>query len=478
MLASKKMSALVHVFASRRMALVLFLGFCSGLPLSLTGSTLQAWMTDAKVDLATIGRFALVGLPYTMKFLWSPFLDSARPLFWGRRRGWAFLTQIALVLSIAAMGSLDPQSELGALSLIAIAIAFFSASQDIVLDAFRTELLKDEELGAGAGVYVMGYRLAMLVSGALALIMSDHFSWKEVYWAMAAVMALGSLAVVFAPEPKIQAPVVSTQKWSTRVLLPFLDFFKRAGAIEILLFVMIYKLSTMMATALTTPFLISLGFTKTEIGAVTKVAGLIATIVGTLTGGALMAKWGTFKSLWVFGILQSVSGLTFLLLSYVGKNTAAMTAVITIENFMIGLGVAALSGFMMSVSNRQFTATQFALLSSLTAVSRVVLVSQAGVLAEKLGWHGYFVFSVLLAIPGLLLLKRYKIWQSNVTGTIGRAEAAQGLLFLIGLIGIASEPAWVWAGQKELAQVVAQIGAALIGFAVLVGLLPRRQPSA
>jgi PAT family beta-lactamase induction signal transducer AmpG len=469
------MNAIIQVFASGRMAMVLFLGFCSGLPLSLTGSTLQAWMTDSEVDLATIGRFALVGLPYTMKFLWSPLLDNLKPLFWGRRRGWAITTQVALVALIALMGSLDPRTELGALSLVAIAVAFFSASQDIVLDAFRTELLKPEELGAGAGVYVMGYRLAMLVSGALALVLADHLAWQQVYWIMAACMAVGSLAVVAAPEPRVPHATQVGATWSDKVLQPFLDFFKRSGAVEILLFVMVYKLSTMMATALTTTFLLSLGFTKTEIGAVTKVFGLIATIVGTLTGGALMIRLGTKRSLWIFGFLQSIAGLTFLILSYTGKNTAVMTAVITVENFMIGLGVAALSGFMMAICNRQFTATQFALLSSLTAVSRVVLVSQAGVLAEKLGWHGYFIFSVLLAIPGLLLLTRYDRWQSMKAGRMGRMEITQGLLFLAGLVAIASEPIWNWAGLKELAPGIAQAGAALVGLAIALGLMPKRK---
>jgi len=459
------------------MALVLFLGFCSGLPLSLTGSTLQAWMTEAKVDLATIGRFALVGLPYTMKFLWSPFLDNVAPPFGGRRRGWAMLTQLALVVLIAVMGSINPQSDIELLSVIAIAIAFFSASQDIVLDAFRTELLKTEEMGAGAGVYVMGYRLAMLVSGALALILADHLEWKQVYWIMASVMALGSLVVLAAPEPEVPEaiPGVVALPWRERVFEPFLDFFKKAGAVEILLFVMVYKLSTMMATALTTTFLMSIGFTKTEIGAVTKVFGLIATIVGTLTGGALMVRWGTRRALWIFGVLQSVAGLTFLILSYVGKNTAAMTAVISVENFMIGLGVAALSGFMMSVCNRKFTATQFALLSSLTAVSRVVLVSQAGVLAEKLGWHAYFIFSVLLAIPGLLLLTRFDRWQSLEHSELGRREAVQGMVFLLGLMAIASEPIWSWLGQKEISPTIAQAGAVCVGAAILIGFLPRRK---
>jgi MFS family permease len=197
--------------------------------------------------------------------------------------------------------------------------------------------------------------------------------------------------------------------------------------------------------------------------------------VGTLTGGALMIRLGTKRSLWIFGFLQSIAGLTFLILSYTGKNTAVMTAVITVENFMIGLGVAALSGFMMAICNRQFTATQFALLSSLTAVSRVVLVSQAGVLAEKLGWHGYFIFSVLLAIPGLLLLTRYDRWQSMKAGRMGRMEITQGLLFLAGLVAIASEPIWNWAGLKELAPGIAQAGAALVGLAIALGLMPKRK---
>lgn len=458
------------------MATILFLGFCSGIPLSLTGGTLQAWMTDEGMDLATIGRFALVGLPYTAKFLWSPFLDSVPPPFWGRRRGWAILTQFGLVGSILAMALLDPKTQLGELSLIAIVLAFFSASQDIVVDAFRTEIVSKEEMGAGAGIYVMGYRLAMLVSGAGALILADHLPWKMVYVCMAGVMALGTLAVLFAREPEASLEAISDQRsWGERVTQPFLEFFGRSGAVEILLFVMIYKLSTMMATALTTTFLMKVGFSKTEIGAVTKVFGLIATIVGTLAGGALMTRLGTKRSLWIFGALQATAGLSFILISIVGYNTAMLTLVITVENFMMGLGVAALQGFMMAVCSRQFTATQFALLSSLTAVSRVVLVSQAGVLAEALGWTNYFLFSVLLAAPGLLLLIRYDSWLSLERHALTWRDRAQGGLFVAGLLGIASEPLWTWLEMKHFAPQVAWAGAAAVGFAVLVGFLPARR---
>jgi PAT family beta-lactamase induction signal transducer AmpG len=455
------------------MAVILFLGFCSGLPLALTGGTLQAWMKDEGIDLATIGRFALVGLPYTAKFLWSPFLDSVSPPFWGRRRGWAILTQMALVLAIAAMAFASPTTHIHELIFVAIALAFFSASQDIVTDAFRTELVERDQLGKAAGVYVMGYRLAMLVSGAAALEMAEHLPWKTVYLILAGVMALASVATVFAPEPQIarDAPV-QTGSWNERVTRPFLDFFTRAGAIEILLFVMIYKLSTMMATALTTPFLMEIGFSKAEIGRVTKVFGLIATIVGTLAGGAMMDRIGLKRALWIFGLLQGTAGLAFIVIASIGYNVPLLTLVIFVENFMMGLGVAALQGFMMSVCNRQFTGTQFALLSSITAVSRVVLVSQAGVLVQRLGWIHYFIFSALLAIPSLLLLLRFDTWQSLERKALAWKDKLQGIAFVCGLACIASEPLWTWLDLKWAASQVSWVGAVIIGLAVLTGLLP------
>jgi PAT family beta-lactamase induction signal transducer AmpG len=475
-------TSVLYAFFSRRMAVILFLGFCSGLPLALTGGTLQAWMKDEGIDLATIGRFALVGLPYTAKFLWSPFLDSVPPPFWGRRRGWAILTQIALVAAIAAMAFASPKTHIHELIIVAIALAFFSASQDIVTDAFRTELVDKDQMGKAAGVYVMGYRLAMLVSGAAALEMAEHLPWKTVYLILAGVMALASAATVFAPEPPIaQDAPAQSGSWNERVTRPFLDFFTRAGAIEILLFVMIYKLSTMMATALTTPFLMEIGFSKAEIGRVTKVFGLIATIIGTLAGGAMMDRIGLKRALWIFGLLQGTAGLAFILIASIGYNLPLLTLVIFVENFMMGLGVAALQGFMMSVCNRQFTGTQFALLSSITAVSRVVLVSQAGVIVEKLGWIHYFVFSALLAIPSLLLLLRFDTWQSLERRALTWKDKLQGIAFVSGLACIASEPMWTWLDLKWAASQLSWTGAVVIGFAVLAGLLPqsrtKRSPS-
>lgn len=472
------MRDLVKVFVHRRMATVLLLGFCSGLPLSLTGSTLQAWMTEQGADVATIGRLALVGLPYTAKFVWSPLLDSVPPPFWGRRRGWAFLTQLVLVACTAALAFVNPTSQLELLIAVALLLAFASASQDIVVDAFRTELVTAEEVGAAAGIYVMGYRLAMLASGALALILADHLPWRTVYLLMAALMALASLSVVFSREPERPegAPVAGT--WRERAMQPFAEFFGRAGAMEILLFVMVYKLSTMMATALTTPFLLGAGFSKTEIGTVSKVFGLIATIVGTLAGGALMTRIGTKKALWMFGVLQALAGLSFIAVSIVGYSRPLLIVVITVENFMLGLGVAALQGFMMAVCSRQFTATQFALLSSLTAVSRVVLVSQAGVIAERIGWTWYFVVSVLCAVPGLLLLLRYDAWQSLQHHVLTWKDKLQAGLFVAGLGLIASEGLWSWLGHKSLAAGLAWAGAGAVGASTLLVVVPVRRSAA
>jgi PAT family beta-lactamase induction signal transducer AmpG len=453
------------------MVVVLFLGFCSGLPLALTGGTLQAWMKDEGIDLATIGRFALVGLPYTAKFLWSPFLDSIPPPFWGRRRGWAIITQIGLVGAIIAMAFASPTTDIHTLILVAIALAFFSASQDIVTDAFRTELVSRDQMGKAAGVYVMGYRLAMLVSGAAALEMAERLPWKTVYLILAGVMALASLATVFAPEPEAPTTIQGQPaSWNERITRPFLDFFTRAGAVEILLFVMVYKLSTMMATALTTPFLMETGFSKAEIGRVTKVFGLLATIIGTLAGGAMMDRIGLKRALWIFGLLQGTAGLAFILIATIGYNLPLLTIVIFVENFMMGLGVAALQGFMMSVCNRQFTGTQFALLSSITAVSRVVLVSQAGVISKDLGWVHYFIFSALLAIPSLLLLLRFDAWQSVERQNLSWRDKVQGLGFLVGLACIASEPLWTWLHRQDVGRTFSWTGALVIGAVVTLGL--------
>jgi PAT family beta-lactamase induction signal transducer AmpG len=404
------MSVLIDAFANRRIFFVLLLGFSSGIPLALTGSTLQAWMATEKVDLAVIGVFSLVGLPYTIKYLWSPLMDRFVPPFLGRRRGWILLTQAALFLVIAAMAFSRPKAHPGVLAMLAFLVAFCSASQDIVVDAYRTEILFPEELGPGAGVHILGYRVAMLTSGAVALILADRMPWRLVYLLMAGSLAVGMAASLLAPEPEM--PEKRPRSLKEAVIEPFLEFFARPGAAGILLFIVFYKLDVVMATALTTPFLLELGFSMTDIGAVTKGLGMASTIVGTLAGGALVARTGMKASLWVFGVLQSVSTLTFFALARLGHHYPMMVAAIGLENLCSGMATAAYAAFLMSLCDRRFTATQYALLTSLMAITRVLAGAPTGLLAKTYGWETYFIVCALAAIPGLMFLLRFDRWKS------------------------------------------------------------------
>jgi PAT family beta-lactamase induction signal transducer AmpG len=400
----------IRVLGNRRMASVLLFGFSSGLPLGLTGSTLQAWMTHEKVDLKTIGIFSLVSLPYTVKFLWSPLMDAYVPPLFGRRRGWLFVTQMLLALAIAGMAVLDPALQPMEMATIAFLVAFFSASQDIVVDAYRTDILVPEEYGLGSGAYVMGYRLAMLVSGALALILADQMPWRAVYFLMALTMGVGVLTTLFlAPEPVTREPPPHDIREA--VVLPLADFFSRKGSFEILSFIVLYKLDVVVALALTTTFLLQMGFSNTDIGAVNKGVGLVATIVGTFTGGAVMTQLGMKRSLWTFGILQGVGNLLFVALAHFGKSYPLMVGAVATENLLSGMGNAAYAAFLMSLCNKKFSATQYALLTSLMALTRVLAGSASGFLAERLGWEMYFIVAISLMVPGLLLLTRYDRWK-------------------------------------------------------------------
>lgn len=485
------MTQLFSLFLQPRMMLVFLLGFSSGLPLALTGGTLQAWLTDAGIALPTIGRFALVGVPYTLKFLWAPLLDECRPPLLGRRRGWAIMAQVALIMATIGLGCCDPTTDLPLLAGFSFVLVIASATQDIVLDALRTELLSESEYGAGAGVYVMGYRIAMLISGALALYLADvtdgsGMSWRSVYWIMAACMSAGVVAVLLSPEPTVSPPddaSCSTPhqrlRLRERVIRPFSEFFSRPAAISILSFVTVYKLSTTMATALSVTFLMSRGYSKTEIATVSKVYGLVATIIGTLVGGALMTRISLKRALWIFGVVQSLAGLSFLILTIVPKSTPLLILVLTTENFMIGLGVSAISGFMMKICSKQFTGTQFALLSSLTAVSRVVLASQAGEIATRFGWTNFYLFSVALAIPGLLLLTQFDRWVTETPAGAGHRlrfiDYATITSLIGGLILIALEPLFsVIPSIAEVAPFVGPIGALLFGLALVVGVICRK----
>lgn len=395
------------------MAALLFLGISSGLPLYLTSKTLQAWMTVEGVNLGAIGLFSLVGLPYSFKFLWSPLLDRFVPPFLGRRRGWLVLTQIGLILAIAAMSLQNPAQALQLLAINALLIAFFSATQDIAVDAYRTDVLEKREMGAGAAVFVLGYRVALLVTGSLALIVADHLPWQIVYLFLASLMVIGLLTAVWAPEPLLKTEPPETL--ADAVILPFAEFFQRLGHLRglmILVFITLYKLGDALAANMATPFLLKTGFTQTDIGTIQGGMGLLATIVGTLAGGALLSRWGINRSLWIFGGFQAISNLAYFTLAKLGQNYPFMVAAINIENFCAGLGTAAFIAFFMSLCNQRFSATQFALLSSLMAVSRDILVAPAGKLAEATGWPMFFLISFLAAIPGLLLLPLFAPWNA------------------------------------------------------------------
>jgi PAT family beta-lactamase induction signal transducer AmpG len=406
---------LFRVYFSKKMLVMLVLGFSSGIPLALTGSTLSAWMVTEGVDIKTIGLFSLVGLPYAFKFLWSPLMDRFVPPFLGRRRGWMIITQLILIGAIALLGFFDPASQLVMITFLAVAVAFFSASQDIVLDAYRTESLDSAERGAGAGVWIMGYRIAILISGAAALILSDHLSWRTVYILMGGVMAIGCVTTLLCREPLRTAPdgkaIEPPKSLTEAVVFPFVEFLRRPGAIEILLFVVLYKIGDVAAAQMTTPFILKhIGFSRTELGTIFKGFGMVATVVGSVAGGALMARWTLKKSLFIFGVLQGISTISFVLLEFTGRQIWALSLVIGVENFCGGLGTAAYTALLMGLCNTKFTATQYALLSSLMAVSRYVTGAPTGYLADAAGWIPFFTICTVLALPALLLLLRYDRW--------------------------------------------------------------------
>ncbi len=409
-----KSTSFLQVFQSRKIAALLLLGFASGLPLFLTSRTLQAWMTVEGVDLTKIGVFSLVALPYSLKFLWSPLLDRYVPPFLGRRRGWLVIIQVVLSLAIAAMSLQSPRQALGLVAINAVFIAFFSASQDIALDAYRTDVLEEREMGAGAAVFVLGYRIAMLTTGGLALILADQMPWPIVYLCMAGLMLLSVGFTLFAPEPERQ--VVPPSTLAEAVVQPFLEFFQRSGVTRgllILLFVTLFRLGDGLVNNMATPFLLKTGFSQTDIGAIQGGMGLIATIIGTLVGGAALSQLGINRSLWVFGGLQALSNVAYFVLALVGLSFPVMVLAINIENFCGGLATAGFVAFLMSLCNPRFTATQYALLSSLMAVSRDILVAPAGAIAQQTGWPLFFLLTIAAAIPGLLLLPWFAPWNSQ-----------------------------------------------------------------
>lgn len=401
------------VFRDRNLAIILFLAFSSGLPLALTSGTLQAWMTVEGVDLSTIGLFTLVGIPYTWKFLWSPAMDRFVPPFLGRRRGWLVVTQVALAAGIASMAMLSPREDLALLAFFAVFVAFASASQDIAFDAFRTDSVTPQQRGLAGAFTVVGYRIAMLVSGALALVLVagdswiPAFGWRNTYLLMAALMGVGLVMTLLAKEPPPVAPPPRTIREA--YVEPLREFLSREGALWILLLLILYKLGDAFAGSLTTAFLLrGAGFSLADVGYVNKGMGLAATIVGALFGGVLMVRLGLYRSLMAFGILQAVSNLTFLWLAVAGKSYPVMIVAIGFENLSGGMGTVAFVALLMALCDHRFTATQYALLSALASFGRVYVGPAAGYATDPkylgLGWATFFFVTFVVALPGLVLL--------------------------------------------------------------------------
>ncbi|HET7321490.1 MAG TPA: AmpG family muropeptide MFS transporter [Longimicrobiaceae bacterium] len=415
-----KHSAL-RVFTQPRMMALLLLGFSSGMPLYLMTRTLQAWMTVEKVDLSTIGFFSLAALPVSLKFLWAPVLDRYVPPFLGRRRGWLLITQVLLLIAIAAMGLHDPRAGLAMLAINTVGIAFLSASQDIVGDAYRTDLLEERAMGAGSAVWVLGYRIALLVTGSLAFVLADHIGWRITYVLMSLLMLVGIVTDFFAPEPTGEdRPPASLYE---AVWLPFRDFFTRAGAptaIAILIFIILFKLPDNLAIGMSTPFLLKIGFSETEIGTVVGAVGLFATIVGSLFGGGVVEKMGLNRSLWVVLAVQALSQIGYLALALHGHDFPFMVAAVVAENFVYGMVTTVFIAYLMSLCSKRFSATQYALLSSLMAVSRDLIISPAGALAEATGWAGFFTIALISGIPALLMLPWLAPWRGE--SPVGAAE--------------------------------------------------------
>jgi len=403
-----KLADYLRVFRNRRIAAVALLGFASGLPLALTSGTLQAWMTVEGVDIKTIGLFTLAGQAYVFKFAWAPLMDRYAPQWFarwtGRRRAWLLLTQLLLALGIAAIGLSSPAHALGALALLAVLVAFCSASQDIAYDAWRTDVLPAVERGAGASVMVLGYRLAMIVSGGLALWLADVWlGWRGMYLLMAALMLCAVGATLFAPEPT--APPATPRTMEEAIIGPLKAFFARRGAVDFLLLIVLYKLGDAFAGALTTSFLIrGMGFSPGDVGLINKSFGLVATIVGALFGGAVMARLGLYRALLVFGIAQMFSNLAYWALAVTPASLPGMAAAVAIENLAGGMGTAAFVALLMALCDRRFSATQYALLSALSAVGRVYVGPASGYMVASLGWAQFFLASVVLAAPGVVLL--------------------------------------------------------------------------
>lgn len=434
------MEKLKVLFTDRKMLIVFLLGFASGLPLLLTGSTLQAWCKDSGMDLTTIGLFSLVGLPYTLKFLWSPALDWIVPPFMGRRRGWLMMTQVGLMMALVALAFTDPKSGSTLVAAMALLVSFMSATQDIGIDAYQIEILPKEQYGLGNQLYILGYRVGMLAAGAGTLILADVMSWQMVYFVMAATMGIGLLTTFFAKEPKIEG--ATPRNFGEAVWEPLKDFFSPSGshkgkALWILGFFLLYKIGVDMASTMSTPFYMDLQFSKSTIGTMSKAVGLWATIAGGLLGGIGVVYFGIRRSLWAFGTFQAVACLSYAWLAWFatanGPQAWALGVSISFENLAVGMATAAYATYMGSLVNKRYTATQYALLSSLMGMPRVFAGPFAGWTAQTVGWSTFFVFCSVAAIPGLLILLKLRDTTADASTTAPSAANTAEKTRVIGI---------------------------------------------
>lgn len=420
------------VYRDRRVLSLLFLGFSSGLPFGVLAEPLSAWLTDAGVSKTEIGLFALVSIPYSLKVLWAPLVDRlslpvlSRRL--GRRRGWALLAQSLLLAGIVLMGGTDPAQSLAATAALALLVAFASASQDIVIDAYRVEILEERQLAAGAATTVFGWRIGQVGAGALGLILADVLPWPVVFSLIAAMVGVGMATILLNPEPVVPAAgaadavaarareflerrrhlphrLVAVGAWIyAAALQPIVEFLGRRHWLAILLFIALYKFGDAVLAVMKVPFFLEIGFSKTEIAEVVKLFGVVAVIAGGLFGGVLLARIGILRGLLVCGVLMAASNLVFVLQAWAGADVRMLAATIAIENITTGMGTTAFVAYLSSLCNLAYTATQYALLTSLMALSRTVLSSGAGWLADRMTWPDFFIATTLAAVPGLLLL--------------------------------------------------------------------------
>ena len=409
-----KTRSFLKPYLEKNILVSMIMGFVSGLPLLLTITLLQAWLTDENVSKSTIGLFALIGLPYSLKFLWAPVFDRYVISKLGRRRGWLLVSQILLIISIYALGTSNPSLNLYNVAILSLAVTFFSASQDIVIDAYRRESLSDKEQTLGASAYVLGYRIGALAAGAGGLILADIYSYSTVYTLMAVIMVIGVITTLVANEPFVDA---TPRTMKEAIIDPFKEFFNRYNVdgtnknyipLLVLLFVLLYKVGDTMAHSLSTNFYLDIGFSKTEIGTIVKFFGLGATLLGAFIGGAVSMKIGLYKSLIYFGVFQLIATLGFTLLYYAGDNIAVLITVISMENFAAGMGYTAYLAFIAHMTSREFTATQFALMTALMSLPRTFLSGTSGYLVELMNWDLYFIFCSLIAIPALIILMKIK----------------------------------------------------------------------